>query len=375
MTETLRARDIRTFNDLMCSNAELLSHASKRSGRKPLALVAEHIKLRCSAGRISFPEYVQFGLYDPGMSDRDRRRFITESLHWPITRQCCDMTWLATTEDTWLCARILSGSEIPMPPTLAIIDRAARAYPGTRTIRTSSDLRDFAVVHVRNGDMVFGKENGGIMGFGTFVICEAESDRLCLEREGWFSYEHCLDTLIGDGVYILQPVVRSHEFFKRYTDYLATVRVCVAVARDGPKIPFAVLKLPGFGNVSDHFWKMGNLACEVEPTTGVILRARTKGPLGIVDYTNHPETGARIVGEIVPCWDDVMALARCTAQVFAPVRYQSLDVGITSSGPILIEINTGGAFNLPQLASGRGFLTDEVVEFFAECGVRLRGVG
>ena len=375
MSETLSARDKRTFDDLRSSSAELLYHASKRSGRRPLALAAEYFKLRCSAGRISFPEYVQFGLYDPGMDDQDRRRFISESLHWPMTRQCCDLTWLATTEDTWLCARILDGSEIPMPPTLAMIDRAARAFPGTRTIRTSADLREFALVHVRNGEMVFGKENRGMFGFGTFVICEAEGDRLFLEGEGWFSYERCLDLLIGKAVYILQPVVRSHAFFNRYTDHLATVRVCVIVTRNGPKVPFTVLKLPSTGNISDHFWRMGNLACEVEPTTGVILRARTKGPLGIVDYTNHPETGARIVGEIVPYWDDVLELARCAAQVFAPVRYQSMDVGITRSGPILIEINTGGAFNLPQLASGRGFLTDEVLEFFAECGIRLPGVG
>ena len=47
-----------------------------------------------------------------------------------------------------------------------------------------------------------------------------------------------------------------------------------------------------------------------------------------------------------------------------------MDVAITPAGPMLIEINTGDGFDLPQLASGRGFLTDEVQEFFSECGVR-----
>ena len=50
-----------------------------------------------------------------------------------------------------------------------------------------------------------------------------------------------------------------------------------------------------------------------------------------------------------------------------------MDVAITPDGPSLIEINSGGAFDLPQLASGRGLLTDEVQAFFAACGVRLRG--
>ena len=40
-----------------------------------------------------------------------------------------------------------------------------------------------------------------------------------------------------------------------------------------------------------------------------------------------------------------------------------MDVAITPAGPLLVEINTGGGFNLPRLASGCGFLTDEVRDF------------
>ena len=75
----------------------------------------------------------------------------------------------------------------------------------------------------------------------------------------------------------------------------------------------------------------------------------------------------------MPLWAAVLDLARTCSQMFAPVRYQSMDVAITPGGPVLIEINTGGGFDLPQLASGRGFLTDDVRAFFRECGVRLRG--
>jgi hypothetical protein len=63
-------------------------------------------------------------------------------------------------------------------------------------------------------------------------------------------------------------------------------------------------------------------------------------------------------------------LAHRCAPIFQPVRYQSMDIGITQAGPVLIEINTGGGFDLPQLASGEGFLTDEVRDFFRACGYR-----
>ena len=217
---------------------------------------------------------------------------------------------------------------------------------------------------------MFGKENRGVSGFGTFLIQDAEKDRLHLEGEGWFSYEHCLDKFIGDAAYILQPFEHNHPFIERYTNHLATVRICLLLTGEGPKVPFAILKLPGKGRNSDHFWRKGNLACDIDPQTGLVLRARTKDPLGTTDYTDHPETGTQLVGETLPLWDDVLALAHACSLIFAPVRYQSMDVAITPAGPMLIEINTGGGFDLPQLASGRGFLTDEVQEFFSACGVR-----
>lgn len=315
--------------------------------------------------------YVQFGLDDPALSDAERRRFLTETLHWPIVYRCGDMTWMATTEDTWLSARILENSGIAMPRTLAVIDRTNRTYPGTRTIRTASELRDFLCTDVRDDSPVFGKENRGMMGFGVFLVLEADRERLHLEGEGWFTYEDFLDELVGDTAYILQPVERNHPFFERFTDHLATVRVCMFHTREGPKIFFTVLKIPGMSNLSDHFWRKGNLACDVDPSTGVIRRARSKNPLGTTDYIDHPETGARLIGETVPRWADLLDLAFKCAENFVPIRYQSMDVAITPDGPLLIEINVGGAFNLPQLASGRGFLTDEVMEFFDDCGVRL----
>ena len=370
-TETLRARDERAYEGLKKkTTAEYLRHASLQSGRHPLALVSEYLKLMRGPGRMTLREYVQFGLYDPALDDAERRRFISDMLVWPITHQCCDMGWWAATEDSWLCARILEGSGISMPRTLAVIDRTNRSYPGTRTIGTAAELREFALAHVRNDATVFAKENRGIAGFGTFLVQDADRDRLHLRGEGWFTYEHCLDKLVGDTVYILQPAESNHPFLARYADALATVRVCLLVTSDGPRAPFALVKLPRGDNTSDHQWKKGNLACGVDPGTGVILRACTREPLGTTDYADHPDTGARIVGETLPMWDDVIGLAFACSEIFAPVRYQSVDVAITPEGPMLIEINTGGAFDLAQLANGRGFLTDEVQEFFRECGVR-----
>ena len=348
---------------------DYLSHAQKRSGRRPLEMALEFMRLNRGCGKLTWPEYVQYGVYDrTRYSPEDQAKFITNTLHWPITRVCCDMTWQTTTEDKSLSAHILAQSGIRVPETLAAIDRSDRAYPATHKIATAEQLRD--LVTSRDVLPLFAKENRGISSFGAFLVMDADRDAMLLKGQGWLSYDACMEQFVGTTPYLLQRVERNHGFFDRYTDSLATVRVCVLISKDGIRIPFAILKLPARANVADSFWRPGNLACNVDVQSGRILSVRSKDGLGTTDHAVHPETGEPLLGETVPMWDRVLDLAHRCAPIFQPVRYQSMDIGITPAGPVLIEINTGGGFDLPQLASGEGFLTDEVREFFRACGYR-----
>lgn len=346
---------------------DYLRHAQKKSGRKPMDLLREFLRLNRGAGKLTLPEYVQYGVYDKTRyRPEDQARFITNTLHWPITHVCCDMTWQATTEDKWLCSHILARSEIAVPQTLAVIDKTERTYPGTRKISTAQQLRDF--VTAQDVSPFFAKENRGICSFGAFLVLGADDKAVHLQGQGWVAYDVVMDKFVGTTPYLLQRLVRNHSFFDRFTESLATIRVCVLVTKSGVKIPFAVLKLPSRDNVADSFWRPGNLACKLDPATGQVLTMRSKNPLETVDHAAHPETGAVLLGEVLPMWGRVLDLASRCALVFHSVRYQSMDIAITEQGPVLIEVNTGGGFDLPQLATGEGFLTDDVRHFFRECG-------
>ena len=54
--------------------------------------------------------------------------------------------------------------------------------------------------------------------------------------------------------------------------------------------------------------------------------------------------------------------------VFDKLRYQSWDIAICPDGPMVVEVNAGSAFNLSQLAAGRGILTDRFRAFLERCG-------
>ncbi len=363
------SRDRQDFDKAKPATVEYLRHAQLQSGRSPFEMTREFVRLNLGRGKLTWPEYVQYGVYDRSRNTpAEQARFITNTLHWPITRACCDMTWQATTEDKWLCSHILARSAIRVPETLAVIDSSDRVYPDTHKISTAAALRDFMVA--QDVLPLFGKENRGICSFGAFLAEDADNEAMTLRGQGRLTYEACMAEFVGETPYLLQRLERNHPFFERYTESIATVRVCILLSEAGVKIPFTILKLPSRDNVADSFWRPGNLACKVDVASGEIVTARTKDPFGTTDHSVHPETGAPLVGERLPQWDRVLEMARACAPVFAPLRYQSMDIAIAEDGPVLIEINTGGGFDLPQLASGEGFLTDEVTAFFQACGYK-----
>ena len=368
--ETAWARDARLAAAPTLPMTKYLAHAVRKSGRNPLSIAREYVRLSRGRGRLSVPEYVQYGVYDPSLSDDEKSRFLSEALHWPIAHRCNDITWQAATEDKWLCAQILERAGLPAPPTLAVIDTTDRTFPRTRTIRTGRELRELLVSHCRAGVPVFCKPNRAVGSYGAFVVDAAEPNRLHLDGEGWMEYDACLGELIGAKPYLVQPVQRNHPFLSRYTDRLATVRVYLLRADSGVKLPFVVLKMAAPEHVADNYWRSGNLACDLDPATGSIRSGRTKNALGTTDHAAHPDTGAQLVGETLPTWDRIVGLAHECSNIFAPVRYQSMDIAILEDGPSVIEVNSGGAFNLVQFAGSRGFLADDVLEFFRGCGYK-----
>ncbi|MDE0421105.1 MAG: hypothetical protein OXK76_09525 [Gammaproteobacteria bacterium] len=335
-----------------------------------MSIAREYIRLARGRGRITLPEYVQYGVYDPSLSGDDKSRFISEALHWPIVRRCNDITWEAATEDKWLCAQILGYAGVRVPAMLAVIDTSDRAFPATRTVGTARELRDLFMSHCGEDTAVFCKPNGGVASFGAFIVDAAEPEGLHVVGEGFMGYDVCLAEFVGGECYVVQRILDNHPFLGRYSDRLATVRIYMLRTEGDVRFPFAALKVAAPGQIADNYWRPGGLACDVDPQTGVIRTARTKDTFGTTAHDVHPETGAALVGEVLPMWDRIVGLARECSSIFGPVRYASMDVAVLADGPAVVEVNTGGAFNIPQLATGRGFLIDEVLELFRSCGYK-----
>ena len=83
--------------------------------------------------------------------------------------------------------------------------------------------------------------------------------------------------------------------------------------------------------------------------------------------TGYPDTEQLIKGITLPDWQNVKDLVITSAYAIPALRLQAWDVALTNRGPVLLELNVGGDFVLPQVATGRPSMDPRFVDFLESC--------
>lgn len=349
---------------------ESLAAAARASARNPLSIALDFYKLRKQRGKLRFYEYLMYGLYDRARwTDDQRSRFISAHIHWPTVKRCNDPGWWAVTEDKWLSMSILDAHDVPQPQNLAVFDRGARSYPDLPKLTGADALKEFLTDCT--DFPLFAKALDGMWSAGALRLSGCTDSHVLVDGRGALSFAELADEVFGDQGYLVQRCVTPHRFFDGITDAVATVRCLNLVGSDGLSVPFTLLKLPMGGNVADNFWRPGNLVCNLDPETGEVLTlvANRNGHLHRLDAL--PDNGRRLLGEYLPHWDALRAVNEKVALMHGQNRFGSTDIALTDAGPVVVEVNNGCAFELIQIATGQGLLTDEMLAFFDDCGVDL----
>ncbi len=364
--EQFRARQNRSINLV-----SLILTAQKKFGKHPFSIVKDLWKLKRGDGHLEPYDYFQYQLYDDKKySEEAKAKFLSEKLHWPITYKCCDQTYQAITEDKWLSYNFLDRFGVRTPKNIAVIDQGLRSFGSDLKISSPTELKTF--LKKNKSYPIFAKPNVGIGSCGAFIISGLNDTSVLLDKSDPATFDELFEKIIGSRTYLLQTFIRNHPLIQAFSPYVATVRLVNLVKPDSVVTPFAVLKIPSSSSIADNYWRKDNLIADVDFESGVIRRAiRGKG-INMEEIVKHPETGGSLVGLVLPDWQEVRQINKFCAQLFAPLRYQSLDIALSSEGPVVVEVNTGGSFELPQFASGKGFLTNEVHNFFESCGWKFR---
>ena len=96
---------------------------------------------------------------------------------------------------------------------------------------------------------------------------------------------------------------------------------------------------------------MGAVAAGVRISTGTIIHSVWTG----LPSPNHPDTGARLLGQQIPFWDEILEVA-AEAQRLTGIGYAGVDVALDKTkGPVIMEVNRRPGLEI-QNANAAGLL-------------------
>jgi glutathione synthase/RimK-type ligase-like ATP-grasp enzyme len=337
-----------------------LQLAARAHGKSPGAQVMDIWRLRFGPGKLTPDEYYAFGLYDDRrFSFADKQRFLGRAVQTRIIRRCNALEWWLLAHDKLVFYALLAGLGLPVPATRAV-------YHRSRRFGAASLLADppALAAHLRAGISYpcFAKPATGIRSIGVAALeaYDAEADRLVLRGGQALAVEAFVSELEryrADG-YLFQEMLRPHPELEQVVGpRLSTVRLIVLIEDTGPAILHALCKIPVGDNPADNFWRPGNLLAALDADGRISRVQQGTGPEQR-EPEDHPDTGGRLLGLTIPDWPALTALALQAASAFPGLRMQAWDVAPTDRGPVLVEVNIGGDFNLPQLAHRTGLMDD-----------------
>lgn len=347
-------------------------HYAADKGQKPYgAQIREIFQLGLGDGKITPHDYYYYRLYDDTLYAADeKKRFLSEGISHRLLLKCCNVHWWAAADDKFLAAAILKGYGVAIPETQAVFSKAARNVRPARRISTMEGLSQFLAQEARFP--LFAKPVGGVGSFGACSFTAFADGRLFLADASSLPLTDFVRQMGEDQPYLFQTVLAAHPAIHGITTGTPTVRVIVILEDGRPEILHTIWKIPAGGNVADNFWRPGNLLADVDMASGTVRRVIRGFGLKFEELTEHPDSGRLLRGLVLPDWDKTIALCLDSAAIFSGLGYQSFDIALTPAGPVVVEVNTGSAFNLSQLVTGRGFLTDRFAEFLRRNRYRLK---
>ena len=351
--------------------APTLQRIAAECGTSLFGLIKGYAKLAFGPGRLSLDEYLALRLFDPRMyADTDTRAFVglTQSRKIWITANF-RVDQFALAENKIAADALFAAYGFRTTTTQALFcNRVGRQSP--RLLRNGAELRHF--LRDPQHYPLFAKPLDGFQSLGSVSIDRYDPARDCLVTVSGQPLP--LDNFVADvdqhygAGYLLQRRVSPHGTVRAICgDRLATVRLLTIMSAGAPRIIRACWKIPAGAHGADNFWRAGNLLAQLDLATGRVLRVVRGVGLTLEEVTHHPDTGAALVGSVVPNWDAVTETALEGATVLPELKLIGWDIAPVDEGAMLVELNHTPDFILPQLADRRGILDEEFKAFLGEC--------
>ena len=339
----------------------VLARIADETGVQPMRLMREIAALSFGPGKISFADYVRLRLFDDAFwAGADKRTVIGRRRGREIIAQANRADWHGLCANQAAAAAYLSAFGFATP-TRAAVYAPNLAAPGGLLLRARDQLRDFLAepqVYPLLGRPIEAAPGLGtveLVGLDGGHLIHADGGRQPLES----FVEHLCENFAAGYVFDHRPAIHP-DAAPIAARRLAGARLVTVATDNGPRLFKAAWILPGRSGAD------GEVTLSLDPRTGAVLGATCGEGLELRHPRNHPETGAPLVGAVVPGWQALRATAVEAARLFAPLGLVGWRILPTAAGPVVLDIDPSPDLVRGQLADRRGVLTPEFQSFLAE---------
>ncbi len=185
----------------------------------------------------------------------------------------------------------------------------------------------------------------GGMGFRA-IECLSEELFLDLQSQEEVSFDDFYQSLHNpeqDGV-IIERYLEQHPVFASFNpSSVNTCRVLLRVVNDVVICLSVYLRVGRTGSLVDNSTS-GGVIFPINKESGTMKPGFTKHDRGNF-YDSHPDSGVRMSGEKLPCFDEGMALAKKAILAFPGIHFAGVDLAFSTDGPVILEINIQPDYN------------------------------
>lgn len=127
-----------------------------------------------------------------------------------------------------------------------------------------------------------------------------------------------------------------------------TLRMWLIEQQGDVKLIGTILRIGRENEVVDNS-AQGGILCLIDYQTGKIKQGMTAEVIPTY-FDNHPDSGVQLSGLQLPYWPECIAIGKTCLRVFPQAKFVGLDIAISTTGPVIVELNQE-----PDKVSARNF--------------------
>jgi len=264
--------------------------------------------------------------------------------------------------------RLLQTFELPCPRIHALYAPVPDCFERHRALTDPGQLHRFLAE--TDTYPLFGKPSNASHGFGALGLRARDGDRIVLATGDSLPTTEVAGqihaTALETGTYMLCEMLQPRDDFQRMCgSTLPSIRLVVLVRNGEPEPLRATILFPlDHTHVSNaRGLSTGVCSGSIDLVTGRVERVIDSPGPHRHPRPEHPQTGARLEGYVLPEWDALLRMVLTAARAFSPFRMQHWDATFTTRGPALLELNFIGDVEPIQMNGPPGIYTEQFRSF------------